>query len=44
VTPSVPISETGTARLAIAVARRLCRNRKITATTRATARNSSSST
>jgi hypothetical protein len=42
--PNVPISEIGTATLAMTVARRLPRNAKITSTTRATASSSSFST
>ena len=39
--PQLPISEMGTARLAITVARRLCRKKKITSTTITTASTSS---
>ena len=42
--PKVPTSEMGTARLAITVARRLCRKKKITSTTSTTASTSSSCT
>ncbi len=44
ITPKVPTSESGTATLAMKVAGRLRRNRKITSTTRATASSSSNST
>src|SRR6218665_1884081 len=44
ITPQVPISEIGTARLAITVARRLCRKKKITSTTISTASASSTAT
>ncbi len=44
ITPHEPISEIGTARPAIRVARRLCRKKKITTTTMTTASSSSIST
>ena len=42
--PHVPISEIGTARLAMTVARKLCKKAKITSTTSSTASSSSNCT